>query len=64
MRTTGIVLLLLVAGSSAVCAEYRNSSAYTVPPEQKQDAGSGVPGCHGWRPDLVSGIQEEVVVTE
>ena len=27
MRTTGIVLLLLVAGSPAVCAEYRESTA-------------------------------------
>jgi hypothetical protein len=36
MRTTGTVLLLLVAGSSAVCAEDRNSSAADYETQQSQ----------------------------
>jgi hypothetical protein len=36
MRTTGIVLILLVAGSSAACAEYRNSSATDYETHQSQ----------------------------
>ena len=36
MRTTGIVLILLVTGSSAVYAEYRNSSAADYETQQSQ----------------------------
>lgn len=36
MRTTGIVLILLVAGSSAVYAEYRNPSAADDEMQQSQ----------------------------